>query len=702
MNGKVSSSKHRPDCFGPFPVRADLGASRFGPVYLGRDPSTNTRVVIRTFEPSQGWLEFGEQSDLLDSFGKLCETTLEHPGLARPLASGAEGDIAYLVYSDLAGTAMDAVMRQDGVRPVAEVLLRARQLAEAIDFAASAGVHHGMMAPCDVILEGERTGVTGFGLAQALIKAGIPAEAVSPYASPQRLAGAPPTHVDDIYSLAAITLELLIGTPRNPDQDTSRALREAQGLPERRRIPRPAPHETRLFTMIAGVDAGKLRACFAAAFAEEPSERPSTAAVFVASFEDAISDRRVADEPAPSVVAVPVLGDECEFFSEEHQDPPSAPVLDMKPPARVLEMKRAEDGAALKPAALEPATLEPPSRQERVADEGRAARRRRARARRREKLATSQPLIQESHDHERGERTPESRVARPVPSEVEGPAPAVAVALPAEATGPRARSIDRTSYPVPVQSESRAFLVASIVAISFAAGFGGGFVVGHFSKPSTESIDVSHHEPVTKPQPPRAAAGEDPKPIASTRQTVAPISEEEGKASKSASIAATVERQRAAPVVESGRLLVRSTPAGAGVLVDGQSGGVTPLDLRELALGAHTIEVSHPNHETRKRRVTLSERRPTRSVDFELRPTVVPALTTAATNSTGSLQVASRPSGAQVFVDDNLIGTTPLLMSDVAAGPKSLRLELSGYKTWLRSILIEPSARSRVSASLEP
>ena len=167
-----SSSKHRPDCFGPFPVRADLGASRFGPVYLGRDPSTKTRVVIRTFELSREWREFGEQSDLLDSFRKLCETTLDHPSLARPLAFGAEGDIPYLVYSDLAGTAMDAVMRQDGPRPVAEVLQRTRQLADAIDLAASAGVHHGTMAPCDVIL-GERAGVTGFGLAQALIKAGI-------------------------------------------------------------------------------------------------------------------------------------------------------------------------------------------------------------------------------------------------------------------------------------------------------------------------------------------------------------------------------------------------------------------------------------------------------------------------------------------------------------------------------------------------
>ena len=491
MNGKGSSSKHRPDCFGPFSVRADLGASRFGPAYLGRDPSTNTRVVIRTFEPSQGWLEFGEQSDLLDSFRKLCETTLDHPGLARPLAFGAEGDIAYLVYSDLAGTAMDAVTRQDGVRPVAEVLQRARQLADAIDFAASAGVHHGMMAPSDVILEGERTGVTGFGLAQALITAGIPAEAGSPYGSPQRLAGAPPTLADDIYSLAAITLELFIGTPRDPEQDMSRALREAQGLPERRRIQRPAPHETRAFTMIAGVDAGKLRAAFAAAFSEEPSGRPSTASEFVAGFQDAIANRRVTDEPAASVVAVP-------FVSHEREDPPSAPVLDMT---------RAEDGA----------TPEPPARQERVVAEGRAARRRRARERRREKLATSQPLIRESHEHEPREGAPESRVARPEPI--------VDATLLAEVTPPRASSIDEASYGILVQSGSRAFLVAAFVAVSFAAGFGGGFVVGHFSRPSTESIDVSHHESVAEPQPTRAAV-EDPKPIASTTQTAAPVSVE--------------------------------------------------------------------------------------------------------------------------------------------------------------------------------
>lgn len=566
---------------------------------------------------------------------------------------------------------MDAVMRQDGVRPVGEVLQRTRQLADVIDFAASAGVHHGMMAPSDVILESERTGVTGFGLAQALIKVGIPAEAESPYGSPQRLAGAPPTLADDIYSLAAITLELLIGTPADPDE-ASRALREAQGVPERRRVQRPAAHETREFTRIAGVDAGKLRASFAAAFSDEPSERPSTASEFVASFQDAIANRREIDKPVPSVAAVP--------FSDECEDPPSAPAL---------AMKHAEDAE----------TLELPSRQEHVVVE------------RRETPAMRLAPIRASHEHEPRERAPESRLARP--------ALIVDDALLAEVPRPRTSSIDEASYGTPVQLRSWALLVAVVVAVSFAAGFGGGFIVGQRSRPSTESIDISHDQSATEPQPLRAAV-EDPKPVASTTQTVAPMSA--GKASSSAPIAATtkmvapisneqassspiaatVARQPAVPAVDSGRLLVRSTPAGAGVLVDGHSRGVTPLDLRELAFATYTIKVSHPGHDTRQQRVTLSERRPTRSVDFELRPTSVPSNATPEANAPGSLRVTSRPSGAQVFIDDNLVSTTPFQLSNVAVGVRHLRIELSGYRIWTTSVQIDPSTRSQVSAILEP
>jgi len=558
---------------------------------------------------------------------------------------------------------MDVVMRQHGARPLAEVLRRTRQLAVAIDCAAGEGIYHGMMTPGDVILDGEQTGVTGFGLAQALIKVAVPAEAEFPYGSPQRIAGAPPTRADDIYSLAAITLELLIGTPKDPDQESQ----EAQGLPERRRLPRPAPHETRVFTRIAGVDAGKLRACFAAAFSEETSGRPSTASDFVASFEEAFSTKRDTDETAPNAMAD-------EFVSEEREEPRRAPAL---------EKKRSEDA---RPPQV-------PLPQERVVAEQRET-----------------PVI-----------------VRPAPIED---------TFIAEAPPPRrASSIDETAYRIPIHSGSRALVVAPVLVAIFAAGFGGGFVAGQRSSASVESTNVSHHEPAAAPQPARAAA-EDPKPVdpkpveqvASTTQTVAPTSKEVAPVSKevapvskekvsksepTAVAAATVAPQRTATAIESGRLLVRSTPAGASVTVDGQSRGVTPLALREIAFGAHRIEVSQTGQATRWLWVTLTARRPAQTVDFDFRPASEPAHETPETNTipaarsagsgqAGSLQVASRPSGAQVFVDDNLIGTTPLLLSNVAAGSRRLRIELSGYKSWTGSVQIEPGARHPVSASLEP
>ena len=642
LNGKVPSSRPRPDCFGSFQVRAELGASRFAPVYVGHDPSSNTPVVIHTIKLKQEWRKFGAQADLLDAFRQLCDKTLDHPGLARPIAFGAEGNIPYVVYSHLSGAAMDAVIRQDGARPVAEVLQRTKQLAEAIDLAANAGVHHGVIAPCDVILEGERTGITGFGLAQALIKAGIPTKAPAPYGSPQRLAGAPPTRADDIYSLAAIALELLIGTPADPKQNTSPALREAQGLPERR-SPRPAAHETRLFTTIAGVDAGKLRAAFAAAFSEEPGERPSTGAEFFASFDRAFSTGLGTNEPASKPVVVP-------FVRDERENPPFAPVVKQKGAGDVVNEPR--------------------------------------------------------------ERKPEIRLARPEPI--------VDDEVFAEVTPPPARSIDETTYWTPDRSRSRALVVAGAVAVSFAtAGFVGGFIVGQRSMPSTRSADATPRKSSAETQPPHvtveeptliasttppiAAASDEqvskPGPTAATTQKAAPISNEPASSPKPS--LAPVAPQVTTPAVDSGRLLIRSTPAGAGVVVDGQSHGVTPLTVRELAFGEHTIEVSHEGQVAQQKRVTLSERRPSRMVDFELGSTSVPAPAAAATNSPGSLQVTSRPPGANVFVDDNLIGKTPLLV-EVAPGSRGLRLELSGYKTFTTSVEVKQSARSRVAATLEP
>lgn len=85
------------------------------------------------------------------------------------------------------------------------------------------------------------------------------------------------------------------------------------------------------------------------------------------------------------------------------------------------------------------------------------------------------------------------------------------------------------------------------------------------------------------------------------------------------------------------------------------------------------------------------------------RPATPPPSQQAAVSaaSTGGLFAITRPIGAQVFLDDKLIGTTPLFLSGVAEGRHAIRLELSGYKPYASSIDIKPNERFRVAAQLE-
>ena len=67
----------------------------------------------------------------------------------------------------------------------------------------------------------------------------------------------------------------------------------------------------------------------------------------------------------------------------------------------------------------------------------------------------------------------------------------------------------------------------------------------------------------------------------------------------------------------------------------------------------------------------------------------------------GSLQVVSRPPGAQVYVDDVGVGTTPLTVSGVSAGAHRVRLNLPGHRRWATSVDVKGGERARIGASLE-
>jgi hypothetical protein len=70
-------------------------------------------------------------------------------------------------------------------------------------------------------------------------------------------------------------------------------------------------------------------------------------------------------------------------------------------------------------------------------------------------------------------------------------------------------------------------------------------------------------------------------------------------------------------------------------------------------------------------------------------------------DAAGGLFAITRPLGAQVFVDNKLIGTTPLFMSQLSSGSHEVRLELPGFRPYSSSIQVEPNKRFRLAVQLD-
>jgi hypothetical protein len=154
-----------------------------------------------------------------------------------------------------------------------------------------------------------------------------------------------------------------------------------------------------------------------------------------------------------------------------------------------------------------------------------------------------------------------------------------------------------------------------------------------------------------------------------------------------------------------GSLLVRSTPLGARVLVDGREYGRTPLTVGNLSRGVHHVRVTRDGYESDERQVTVTSAQRAHSMTVRLSPERLAPVASAgnrpAAPSAAPLTIESRPGGATVILDGRLVGTTPLVVPDVAAGEHALRLDRDGYRRWSSAIRIVTTERNRVTASLD-
>ena len=143
----------------------------------------------------------------------------------------------------------------------------------------------------------------------------------------------------------------------------------------------------------------------------------------------------------------------------------------------------------------------------------------------------------------------------------------------------------------------------------------------------------------------------------------------------------------AAPPSGTGTLTVSTEPAGAQVIVDGQSRGVTPLTVT-LKAGVHVMQLRGAG-QSRSMPVAIA-------AGTQISQYI--ELPKAATGA-GQLQVKTEPAGAQVSVDGVPRGTSPLTIGDLTPGEHTVALS-NGVGTVKQSVTILADATASLMVPL--
>ena len=626
-------------------------------MYRAHDPARDRVVAVKVFT-----LDLAPERvhQLVAELKRIIAADLTHPALAAPLATGIQGVSAYLVQDFVAADSVDQVIREYGPAPPVDALRVAAQLAGALDFAAAVQVRHGALHPRDVLLSSDETRLTGIGVAHALERIGIAAPVRRPYSPPERIAGGEWDRRADVFSLAALVHELLWAR-----RVSGAGVRALDGLSE-----------------IPGADLGALRAAFARALAEDPASRFGTALEFAEALRAACPGIAFGgDQPAGG-------GDHSQDLEEFGLKDSDATVV-TSPPSTARIPERVEPRLPLDTKA----EIDLPLSVIVAAEDAQFA----------EVEAAASKVAPDARASDPGSRTyldfGRDDTARIDPNSQEPTiVKPVAVSQPPRATPATPPSAHEPSRP------SMAPMVLAL-AVGLTIGFVAGYGVGTRRPPAPTAAPVA----VATPTPPVGQEFTE-SPVASSP----PPAVAAPAAPPPATDAATPKPEVASPTPDAdGRLLVRSTPAGALVFVDGTEYGPTPVAVRALSPGGHRVRVVRQGYAAAERRVVITPSRPSQSLTIELersggaaargaetaRPPAAPAGSTG--RFTGALSVVSRPPGATVYMDGKLVGTTPLSLPSVSAGSHAIRVEYDGYRRWTSAIRVVASQPNRITASLE-
>ena len=131
-----------------------------------------------------------------------------------------------------------------------------------------------------------------------------------------------------------------------------------------------------------------------------------------------------------------------------------------------------------------------------------------------------------------------------------------------------------------------------------------------------------------------------------------------------------------------GNLLINASLSDIEVFIDDQLAGTVPGTLEGISRGAHKLEFKKYRYFPLQQEVQIEGLGKTQAIDISLQP------------AWGHIDFTSDPTAAELYIDDRLIGTTPISAEVLETGSR-LTLKASGYKTLQQQVTVKAGSKAQ-------
>jgi eukaryotic-like serine/threonine-protein kinase len=195
-------------------IQREIGRGGMAIVYLAEDVPHGRDVAVKVLSPE---LTSGIDSERFRREIQIA-ARLSHPNILPAYDSGSANGLLYYVMPFIQGESLRVRLDRESQLPIEEAIAITCEVADALSYAHSQGVVHRDIKPENILLQSGHAVVADFGIARLVQDAGAEkltqtgmSIGTATYMSPEQFTGEKVDGRSDVYALACVLYEMLVG-----------------------------------------------------------------------------------------------------------------------------------------------------------------------------------------------------------------------------------------------------------------------------------------------------------------------------------------------------------------------------------------------------------------------------------------------------------------------------------------------------------